>query len=252
MLTAENVSKTYRNGTGREIAAIEYLDFEISPAEFVCILGSSGCGKTTTHRLIAGLEKPSSGHIRLNGRKITGPGPERCVVFQQYTLFPWRPVLKNIAFGLEMQGMKKSNRGRIAKQYLELVGLGGFGHAYPYELSGGMQQRVAVARALAANPRILLMDEPFGALDAQTRRTLQNELIRIWQRSEKTILFVTHSVNEAVFLADRIIVMKSNPGRISAVIENPLPRPRQENLASTRDFRETVRQRIESSGCEYA
>jgi NitT/TauT family transport system ATP-binding protein len=252
MLALKDVSKTYQAGSGQTTTAVEGLNFTVSSGEFVCLLGRSGCGKTTTLRMIAGLEKASAGGIYMDRRKITGPGPERCVVFQQYTLFPWRRVLKNIAFGLEMQGIKKKERCRIAREYLELVGLGPYANAFPYELSGGMQQRVAVARALAADPRLLLMDEPFGALDAQTRRSLQNELIQIWQKRRKTIVFVTHSINEAIYLSDRIIVMKSRPGRIREIIKNPLPRPRDNTRRDTTELHTYICEQLEAVSTHHA
>jgi NitT/TauT family transport system ATP-binding protein len=237
MLRLKKVSKYY--GNDPNMPAVENLDLRIYPNEFVCILGRSGCGKTSTLRMIAGLEDISRGSICLNGRKITGPGADRCVVFQRYTLFPWRNILSNIAFGLEIQGLKKAERERIAMKYLTLVGLGDQAQAYPYQLSGGMQQRVAVARALATDPAVLLMDEPFGALDAQTRMGLQSELINIWQADQKTILFVTHSIDEAICLGDRIIIMKSDPGRIHQIIPNTLARPRVHNSpASSALYRE--------------
>ena len=236
MLCLKNVSKYYRNGNAKKILAVDNLNFTIYPNEFVCIIGRSGCGKTTILRMIAGLEKISGGSIHLNEKKIIAPGPERCVVFQKYTLFPWRNILSNIAFGLEMQGLTKKQSNRIARQYLELVGLNGYAKSFPHELSGGMQQRVAVARALATDPDLLLMDEPFGALDAQTRTVLQNELIKIWQKDQKTVLFVTHSINEAICLADRIVIMKSHPGRIHKIINNKLTRPRDNNSKESRSL----------------
>jgi len=236
MLCLKNVSKYYSNGNDPKMLAVNALDFTVYPNEFVCIIGRSGCGKTTALRMIAGLEKASKGAIYLNEKQIIGPGPERCVVFQKYTLFPWRNVLSNIAFGLEMQGLKKKPRDIIARQYLELVGLSKYAKSFPHELSGGMQQRVAVARALATDPELLLMDEPFGALDAQTRTVLQNELIKIWQKNQKMVLFVTHSIHEAVCLADRIIIMKSHPGRIYKIINNKLARPRDNNSKESRSL----------------
>ena len=229
MLRLDSVSKYYPNSNGGTKTAVDCLNLTINQNEFVCIVGRSGCGKTTLLRMIAGLEAVSIGAIYLNGKRITGPGPERCVVFQKYTLFPWRTVLNNVAFGLEMQGIKKKQRHAMATYFLDLVGLREYANAYPYELSGGMQQRVAVCRALAADPDVLLMDEPFGALDAQTRNSLQNELIKIWQQDRKTVLFVTHSIREAVYLADRIIIMHSGGGGIHEVIENTLSRPRDIN-----------------------
>lgn len=247
MLCIENVSKYYRNGSNRGKVVVDGLNFSVDSNEFVCIVGRSGCGKTTTLRMIAGLESVSDGSITLNGRKITGPGPERCVVFQKYTLFPWRTVLSNIAFGLEMQGVAKKQRCLTARHYLDLVGLHDAADVYPYELSGGMQQRVAVARALAADPEVLLMDEPFGALDAQTRRSLQNELINIWQTDRKTVVFVTHSINEAIYLADRIIIMRNDTGRIHEIIENPLPRPRDTGTKEARSLHGKIRQCLEAA-----
>jgi len=227
MLDIVNLSKYYSNTDGERVLAVSDLFLQVNRNEFVCIVGSSGCGKTTTLRLVAGLDRPTKGKITLDGKKINGPSPERGVVFQEYTLFPWRTVLANITFGLEIKKIGKQEACQIAGKYLQLVGLADYSRAYPYELSGGMQQRVAIARALAADPKILLMDEPFGALDARTRELLQNELIRIWQNNQKTIIFVTHSINEAIFLADRIVVMKRNPGRIQEIVTIELPRSRE-------------------------
>lgn len=220
-LVANNLSKMY-NG----FAAIKDVSFNIKDGEFVCIIGPSGCGKTTLLRMIAGLEKISGGEIILGDRSVLGPGSDRGFVFQEYTLFPWRTAQKNVEFGLEVQGVEKEERKKISKLYIDLVGLEGFEDRYPKELSGGMQQRVAIARALANNPEILLMDEPFGALDAQTRNLMQVELLRIWEKEHKTILFVTHSVDEAVFLADRVIVMTTAPGGIREIVEIKVERPR--------------------------
>jgi NitT/TauT family transport system ATP-binding protein len=246
LLYLENVSKFYRNGDNRKVIAVDRLNLTIQPGEFVCIIGRSGCGKTTTLRMIAGLEAVCAGNIYLNGKKITGPGAERCVVFQKYTLLPWRTILNNIAFGLEIKKVKKKERHAIARKFLDLVGLSGYADAFPYELSGGMQQRVAVARALAANPNVLLMDEPFGALDAQTRNSLQNELIKIWQKQRKTVLFVTHSIGEAVYLADRIILMDAKSGGVHQIFDNPLPRPRDRNSMHARSFCQQVHQTLEA------
>lgn len=240
MLELIQVSKIFRTVGGNAVTALEGLDLEIERNQLVCVVGLSGCGKTTTLRLVAGLDKPSSGRIILDGAVINGPTAERCVVFQKYTLFPWRNVLDNVAFGLETQGIGKKKRIAIARRYLELVGLVDYGRAYPYELSGGMQQRVAVARALAANPKVLLMDEPFGALDARTRSLLQNELVRVWEQEQKTILFVTHSINEAVYLADRVIVMQSGPGRIKGIVPIDLARPRDKNNGAFKDLSRSV------------
>jgi NitT/TauT family transport system ATP-binding protein len=226
MLELKALSKTYTSANGLTAMAVKDLSLSIAPNEFICLVGRSGCGKTTTLRMIAGLEKATHGEILLNGRLVNGPSAQRSVVFQRYTLFPWRNVLDNVIFGLETQRIPKAKRKEIAHHYLSVVGLANQASAFPAEMSGGMQQRVAVARALAVNPKVLLMDEPFGALDAQTRTTLQSELTRIWETERKTIVFVTHDIQEAVLLADRIVVMQGPPGRIQAVIDCSLQRPR--------------------------
>ncbi len=209
-LVIHDLCQTFPRDDGSFLTAIEGFDLAVSAKEFVCILGPSGCGKTTLLRMIAGLDTATAGEILLDGERITGPHPKVGIVFQEYSLFPWRSVLDNVAFGLEMQGMPR--------QYLDLVGLAAFSRSYPSELSGGMRQRVAVARALALDPVVLLMDEPFGALDAQTRNMLQYELLGIWEKTKKTIVFITHSVDEAVFLADRIVVLTPRPGRVCEII----------------------------------
>jgi NitT/TauT family transport system ATP-binding protein len=246
MLKITNISKTFKKNNGGKVLAIDNMSLEVDENEFVCIVGASGCGKTTTLRLISGLEVPTEGKIVLEGSQINGPGPERGVVFQEYTLFPWRNVLDNITFGLEVKKIDKRKRRQTAKKYLEMVGLADYASAYPYELSGGMQQRVAIIRALILSPKILLMDEPFGALDARTRDFLQNELLRIWITERKTILFVTHSINEAVFLADRVVVMKSGPGRIHDIIRIDLARPRDKMSKSFRDYYVQIQEMLES------
>jgi len=229
MLELKSVSKSFRNVGGEPVRAVDDISLAIGRNEFICLVGASGCGKTTTLRLVAGLEQPSQGEIFLNGQPIHGPGPDRSVVFQRYTLYPWRTVLDNVGFGLELQGIDKKARRKRALEYLTLVGLSAYAAAYPHQLSGGMRQRVAVARSLAAKPEVLLMDEPFGALDSLTRNMLQKELTRIWEQERKTILFITHSIPEAVMLADRVAVMSSNPGRIRQLIEVDLPRPRDQH-----------------------
>lgn len=246
MLTLDSVSKYYPNANGGHKTVVDCLNLTINQNEFVCIVGRSGCGKTTILRMIAGLETVSMGAIYLYGKRITGPGPERCVVFQKYALFPWRTVLNNVTFGLEMKGIKKELRHETAKYFLDLVGLREYANAYPYELSGGMQQRVAVCRALAADPDVLLMDEPFGALDAQTRNSLQDELIKIWQQARKTVLFVTHSISEAVYLADRIIIMDGEKGGIHEAIEHTLPRPRDINSQKCRALYRRIHEALET------
>ncbi|MBW1700244.1 MAG: ABC transporter ATP-binding protein [Deltaproteobacteria bacterium] len=246
MLKIIDVTKTFKKTDGKRVLAISNMNLQIEEKEFVCIVGASGCGKTTTLRLLSGLDIPTKGKILVDGSPINGPSPERGIVFQEYTLFPWRTVLENVTFGLEMKRIGKKERRRTARHYLELVGLEDYAEAYPYELSGGMQQRVAIIRALAANPKVLLMDEPFGALDARTRDFLQNELIRIWTSEQKTILFVTHSINEAIFLADRVVVMKSRPGRIHDIIEIDLPRPRYKTGEVFKDYYTRIHDMLEN------
>ena len=246
MLKITNITKTFKKSNGEKVLAISNMNLDVDENEFVCIVGASGCGKTTTLRLISGLDVPTEGKIVLEGNEINGPGPERGVVFQEYTLFPWRSVLENVTFGLEVKNVDKRKRRQTAEKYLEMVGLADCANAHPYELSGGMQQRVAIIRALILNPKILLMDEPFGALDARTRVSLQNELIRIWENDQKTILFVTHSINEALFLADRVVVMKSRPGRIHDIIEIDLARPRDKMGKSFRDYYTQIHEMLES------
>jgi NitT/TauT family transport system ATP-binding protein len=226
VLTVENLTRRFPLPDGGETTAIENLNFVTHRREFLCILGPSGCGKSTLIRLLAGLDTPTSGRLLLDGREVRGPGPERGMVFQGYTLFPWRTVTQNVMFGLQMRGTDSTQALAEARQWIELVGLTKFADAYPSQLSGGMKQRVAIARALANNPRILLMDEPFGALDAQTRCQMQKHLLQIWKNVDVTILFITHDLDEAIYLADRILVLKANPGRVNELIEVPVPRPR--------------------------
>ncbi len=219
----------------RRVVAIDSFDLQLMHGEFVCLLGPSGCGKTTVLRIVAGLEDKTSGSVKVHvvtsgsGPKlaeVAGAGSDRGMVFQEFALFPWRTVRKNIEFGLEMRNASEAERARISSELIDLVGLKGFEDSYPKELSGGMKQRVAIARALANDPEVLLMDEPFGSLDAQTRNLMQKELLRIWSAKKKTVLFVTHSVEEAVFLADRIVIMTARPGKVREIIPVPLARPR--------------------------
>jgi len=222
-----NVSKVFKEDTGQsEVVAIDNVNLKIMENHFFVIIGPSGCGKSTLLHLIAGFERPNQGQILLDNKVVNGPGPDRGVVFQEFALYPWRTVLGNVMFGLEIQKMPKKVARERAMHYIRMVGLDRFKNAYPHTLSGGMKQRVAIARSLAYNPEVLLMDEPFGSLDAQTRKIMQEELIRIWQKDKKTVVFVTHSVIEAVFLADRIMIMTARPGRIKGVIDVDLPRPR--------------------------
>ncbi len=211
---------------GSTHVAFENFSLDIHRREFICIIGPSGCGKSTLIRIIAGLDEQTSGHMLVDGKEVGGPSPERGMVFQGYTLFPWLTVKRNVMFGLQMGGTSALDAEGKALQWLKVVGLARFAEAYPDQLSGGMKQRVAIARALAPNPRVLLMDEPFGALDALTRCKMQSYLLQIWKEINVTVLFITHDLDEACYLADRIIVMSANPGRVAEVIENPVPRPR--------------------------
>lgn len=218
-ITIRNVTKTFPGrDSGPEFRALDDVSLDIAPGEFLTLVGPSGCGKSTLLDLVAGLSKPTSGEVLLGGTTITGPGLDRGVVFQQYALFPWRTALANIEFGLEIKGVGRRERADRAREVLELVGLTPFAKHYPHELSGGMRQRVAIARSLAYEPEVLLMDEPYAALDAQTREALQSDLRDIWERTGTTILFITHGIDEAVFLGQRVAVMTSQPGRIKTII----------------------------------
>ncbi len=241
-LVLKDVSKNFN-----DFLALQKVNFEVMDGEFVCLLGPSGCGKTTVLRLAAGLEYPNEGEIFLDGKKIEGINKECGFVFQEYVLFPWRTVKENIEFGPEVKGMIKKERERISRHYTELFGLEGFEKSFPHELSGGMKQRVGIARAYANNPKLLLMDEPFGALDAQTRNLMQAELLRIWEKEHKSVLFVTHSVDEAVYLADRIVVMSARPGSVKEIFENNLPRPRVRTSPEANILRDSV---LKSLGAE--
>lgn len=217
------------------IVAFEGLTFEVAEHEVLCILGPSGCGKTTLLRLIDGLLAADSGEVLIDGRRVASPSPDVAMVFQQFGLFPWKRLDQNIAYGLKLRGKSPVETTAVVDRYVNLVGLSGFEHCYPYQLSGGMQQRAGLARALAVNPSVLLMDEPFGSLDAQTRETLQEELLRILEREPKTVLFVTHSVDEAIFLGDRILVMTPRPGRVREILSVEIPRPRDISQARADD-----------------
>jgi len=245
LLEIKDVYKLFRSD-GKQMEALHDINLSINENEFVCFIGPSGCGKTTLLRIVAGLEAPSSGAVYLDGTAIKGPGPERGMVFQEYSLFPWRNVLDNVAFGLELKGMPKDARFERSRQYLKMVGLDRFEERYPHELSGGMKQRVAIARALVNEPKALLMDEPFGALDAQTRNIMQSELLRIWEEDRKTVIFVTHSVDEAIYLADRIVIMTARPGRIKDIIKIDIPRPRARTCADVNQVRARILEDLRS------
>ncbi|MEM7720279.1 MAG: ABC transporter ATP-binding protein [Pseudomonadota bacterium] len=234
-MAVDEVSITFGSGQDTHLA-VETTSLGIKAGEFVCILGPSGCGKSTLLNAIAGYVTPTTGAVTVDGTKVEKPGPDRGMVFQQYSLLPWKTVYENVAFGPKMAGESRTSAGSTANTFLELVGLKKFGNRYPAELSGGMQQRVGIARALANYPSVLLMDEPFGALDAQTRLMMQESLLDIWRQFGTTVVFVTHDVDEAVFLADRVLIMSAAPGRIIEDVTIDLPRPRSTDLASTPEY----------------
>jgi NitT/TauT family transport system ATP-binding protein len=235
ILSARHVTKSYDTGAGG-LVAVRDLSMDVEEGEFVCLLGASGCGKSTMLSLFAGFLQPSAGQVMLRGVPITGIEPRCGMVFQSYALFPWKTVRGNVEFGLKMQRRPAAERYAQAQRFIDLVKLTGFEDRYPAELSGGMQQRVTLARILAADPEVLLMDEPFAALDAMTRQIMQEELLRIHAASRKTTVFITHSIDEALILSDRIVVMSARPGRIKAVVQNPLPRPRHVEMQLTPEF----------------
>lgn len=224
-ISLHDVTLVHVNVTRREShIAVRNLDLDVRENEFLCVVGPSGCGKSTLVSAIAGFIKPEAGRVTMDNRTIEGPGADRGVVFQEYALLPWKTVLDNVSIGLKFRGVKRAERDKIAREYLAMTGLADAAHKYPHELSGGMRQRAAVARTLANTPEVILMDEPFAAVDAQTRMSLQEELLRIWESHRITVLFVTHSVEEAVFLADRVAVLTPGPGRVRKIIEVDLPR----------------------------
>lgn len=233
-----NTSSRNNEADVKKFTAVEDISLDIKEGEFMVLVGPSGCGKSTFLHLLGGLTKPTKGELLIDGKPISGPGLDRAIVFQQYALFPWRTVLSNVEFGLEEKKLPKKQRLEIARYYISLVGLSGFEDRYPHELSGGMRQRVAIARSLAYDPDVLLMDEPFAALDAQTRETLQSELLSIWKETGKTIVFITHGIDEAVYLGQKVAVMTSRPGKIKTVIDVPLPdlRQKEEDLRSDPEF----------------
>jgi len=226
MIEIASVSKRFETSGRKSHLALSAINLTVDDGAFVSILGPSGCGKSTLLYIVGGFVAPSEGVARMKGAAITGPGPDRGPVFQEFALFPWKTVLGNVMYGLRQQGVKRTEAEAQSLRLIEMVGLKGFEHFYPKELSGGMKQRVAIARTLAYRPSVLLMDEPFGALDAHTRTRLQNDLLNIWERDRKTVLFVTHSVEEAVFLSDKVVVMTRAPGRIKEIVDIDLPRPR--------------------------
>lgn len=221
----DHVVKKFQGRNG-EITALNGVDLDIKENEFVCVVGPSGCGKSTLLNIIGGLDKPTEGKVTIDGVEVDGPSPEHGIVFQQYALFPWLTVEKNIQFGLKLQGKTPEEREAITQKYLKVVGLEKFAKSYPKELSGGMKQRVAIARAYAVNPKVLLMDEPFGALDAQTRVQLQTELLKTWEEEQKTCFFITHDVEEAIVLSQRVIIMSARPSRVKDIVEIDIPYPR--------------------------
>jgi nitrate ABC transporter ATP-binding subunit len=245
LLTVRGVTKRFAVGDG-EVEALAPVDLAIPKSEFVCMIGASGCGKSTLLRIIAGFEEPTTGDVSIDGKAVTGPGSDRGMVFQDYALFPWMTVRQNISFGPRQRHLPREEIDKTTDEFVKMVGLERFADRYPNQLSGGMKQRVAIARVLANNANILLMDEPFGALDALTREQLQNELLQIWKRTGVTTIFVTHSVEEAVLLADRVLVMSAGPGRIDSDFHIDLPRPRDVSSPEFNALRRDIARRLTS------
>lgn len=249
-----NVTKSFPTRDG-EFLALDTVNLGIERNEFICVVGPSGCGKTTLMNVIAGLHKPTTGYVKVRGEEVTGPGKGKGVIFQQYGLYPWLTVRKNVEFGLKMKHVPKEERKETALKYIHLVGLDKFTDSYPKELSGGMKQRVAIARAYATDPEVLLLDEPFGALDAQTRAQLQENLLSTWQAERKTCFFITHDVEEAVLLSTKIIIMSAGPGRIKEIIDVKLPYPRNQETKLTAEFNEnknTIWNKVYKEYLQYA
>ena len=245
-IQARDVSLTFKPKNRDPVTALKELTLDVAKGEFVSLVGPSGCGKSTFLNVLLGLLKADGGEIRLNGKQITGPGQERAMVFQEFGLLPWRTVLANVELGLELKGVPAPVRRERAMELIKMAGLAGFASHYPHELSGGMKQRVGLARALAMDPEVLLMDEPFAALDAQTRDLMQTELLQIWDRTRKTVVFVTHSIEEAVYLSDRVIVISARPGRTKDVMKIALPRPRDYEMRLSAEFND-IKARIWAS-----
>ncbi|GAB7547404.1 ABC transporter ATP-binding protein [Cupriavidus sp. CuC1] len=237
-LSIQQVSRTFVNPRGGQTLALQPTDFEVADNDFVTILGPSGCGKSTLLRIVAGLDTPTTGRVLLDGQEVTGPGAERGMVFQSYTLFPWLTIEQNVRFGLRERGMSEADQRERSDFFIQRVGLRGFEHHFPKQLSGGMQQRTAIARALANDPKILLLDEPFGALDNQTRVLMQELLLGIWEAARKTVLFVTHDIDEAIFMANRVAVFSARPGRIKRTIDVDFPHPRHYTIKTSPEFSE--------------
>ena len=237
-IQARNITLVFSPKNREPVTALSDFSLEVGKGEFVSIVGPSGCGKSSFLNILLGLIKPDSGEIQLNGSRITGPGQERAMVFQEFGLLPWRTVTANVELGLELKGIAPARRAERAADLIKLVGLEDFANHYPHELSGGMKQRVGLARALATEPEVLLMDEPFAALDAQTRDLMQMELLQIWEQTKKTVLFVTHSIEEAAYLSDRVIVMSARPGHTKDILKIDLPRPRDYEMRLTPEFNE--------------
>src|SRR5712692_8594136 len=237
-IEASHLTLTFKPKNRDPVTALQGFDLQVSKGEFLSLVGPSGCGKSTFLNVLLGLLKPDSGELSLNGKQINGPGQERAMVFQEFGLLPWRTVLANVELGLELKGTAPSIRRERALDLIKLVGLESFQNHYPHELSGGMKQRVGLARALATEPEVLLMDEPFAALDAQTRDLMQAELLQVWERTKKTVLFVTHSIEEAAYLSDRVVVLSARPGRQKAEIDVRLPRPRDYEMRLSPEFNE--------------
>ncbi|OGQ93521.1 MAG: sulfonate ABC transporter ATP-binding protein [Deltaproteobacteria bacterium RIFOXYA2_FULL_55_11] len=245
-IQARDISLTFKPKNRDSVTALKELTLDVAKGEFVSLVGPSGCGKSTFLNVLLGLLKPDAGEIRLNGKQITGPGQERAMVFQEFGLLPWRTVLANVELGLELKGVQASVRRERAMELIKMAGLAGFASHYPHELSGGMKQRVGLARALVTDPEVLLMDEPFAALDAQTRDLMQLELLQIWDRTKKTVVFVTHSIEEAAYLSDRVIVISARPGRAKDVMKIALPRPRDYEMRLSAEFND-IKARIWAS-----